>query len=68
MTDIGIISDLIKNVETLESSISKLKNDIIKKEKELKETVPLTMDSFGRNKNEPQKKENEEGDLELTKY
>ena len=66
MTDIGILSELIKNVETLESSISKLKNDIIKKEKELKETVPLTMDSFGKNINEPQeKKENEEEDLEL---
>ena len=66
MTDIGIISELIKNMETLESSIAKLKIDIVKKEKELKETVPLTMDSFGTNKNQPEKKkENEEEDLEL---
>lgn len=65
MSDIGVISDLIKNMETLESSISKLKIDIVKKEKELNETVPLTMDSFGTNENVIQKKKIEEEDLEL---
>ena len=39
MTDIGIISDLIKNVETLESSISKLKNELAKEKKLNKELL-----------------------------
>ena len=65
MSDIGVISDLIKNMETLESSISKLKIDIVKKEKELNKTVQLTMDSFGTNENVIQKKKIEEKELKL---
>ena len=61
--DIGIISDLIKNMETLENSISKLRKEIVNKEKELKLTKPLSMENF--DKEELKKKKEEEEDLEL---
>ena len=61
--DIGIISDLIKNMETLENSISKLRKEIVNKEKELKLTKPLSMENFDKEK--LKKKKEEEEDLEL---
>ena len=62
--DIGIINDLIKNMESLEDSISKLRIEIVKKQKELKETKPLLMENFGKIE-DPKKKNEEEEDLEL---
>ena len=59
--DIGIINDLIKNMESLEDSISKLRIEIVKKQKELKETKPLLMENFG--KIEGPKKKNEEEEV-----
>ena len=64
--DIGIISDLIKNMETLENSISKLRKEIVNKEKELKLTKPLSMENFDKEKLKKKKEEEEDLELKLT--
>ena len=54
--DIGIINDLIKNMESLEDSISKLRIEIVKKQKELKEKKPLLMENFVKIEDQKKKK------------
>ena len=54
--DIGIINDLIKNMESLEDSISKLRIEIVKKQKELKKTKTLINEKFWKNRRPKKKK------------